>query len=111
MENLQTVATDIKHDLEKPLEFCDKAAKVVASIVDSHAEIKQTLTDLVTKSEALGADITLDVSARGTNLLLDVQTGDDLLAYIQWIRSTLVPQIVATYGAIKADVTDAVPTA
>ena len=107
MEDIQKLVATIDHEIEKPIEFCEKAAKVVGSIIDSHAEIKQTLTDLNSKSEALGADITVSVADKGTNLLLDVQTGTDLLNYVAWIRSTLVPLVVKTYGEIKTDITDA----
>lgn len=93
----------IEADLAKPIQFCEKAFRVIESVVASHTEIKKTLADLISKSEALGADITLDVADRGTNILLDEKTGTDLLNYIAWIRSTLVPVVLKTYTEIKGD--------
>ena len=65
--SINTILVTIEHDIEKPFEFCQKATKVIQTYVDDHAELKQTLTDLISKSETLGAQISVDVADKGSN--------------------------------------------
>ena len=77
---------------------------MVESIVQAKPQLKSVLADLISKSERLGSEASLAVAEKGTSVTLDLATGADLLAYISWVRSTLVPAVLVVYGDLAADV-------
>ena len=102
MDSIEQIAATVGHDLEKPLEFAAKALRVIDTVVKAQPEFKQLLTDLIAKSEALGTEASIDVADRGASITLDIKTAADLLSFVSWVRSALVPVVLQTYGALGA---------
>jgi hypothetical protein len=87
------------------LTWTEKAAAVIATAIADQPELKATLTTLVQKAEAIGADAVSDVAGKGLDLTADAKTVADFEAFLTWIKATLVPQIESIYGQITTDVT------
>ena len=103
MPDLQQVTTDIVHDIEKPLKFITKAAKVLDVAINNQPELKTMLTTLLAKAEALVADGIADFETKGENLTLDGQSLVDLTALIDYLRDATIPEIESIYGQLGAD--------
>jgi hypothetical protein len=110
----KTVLTDVGHVslnvidghyIAEALSFAEKAEAVLATAIKDSPTLKSVLTDLVAKSEALGADAVSVAGADGINLATDAKALADVEAYIAWIRATLVPIVISLYSDLKTDIT------
>jgi hypothetical protein len=93
------------HYIADALTWTEKATAVLETAITDQPELKTTLTTLVTKVEAIGADLVVDATGKGVNLVSDAKTIADVTAFLTWAKGTLVPTIEAIYGQITADVT------
>jgi hypothetical protein len=100
----EKVVEDIGKGIEYPFKFADKAAKVLATIIKDDPEAKIIFTTLTQKCEAIGADVLMDVGAKGLNLIADEGTITALQDLGAYLKGTVIPFIEAAYGTIVADV-------
>lgn len=89
------------------LSWTEKASAVLATAIMEQPTLKATLTDLVNKAEAIGADIVADAAGKGLNLAADAKTLADVEDFFKWFTATVVPLVESIYGELKTDITGA----
>lgn len=89
------------------LSWTEKASAVLATVIKEQPDLKETLTELVSKAETIGADIVADAAGKGLNLASDAKTLADVEDFFKWFSSTVVPLIESVYGELKTDISGA----
>jgi hypothetical protein len=92
------------HYIADALTYTEKAAAVLATAITDQPELKSTLTTLVTKVEAIGADLVVDATGKGLNLASDAATVAAVEDLLSWSKATLVPLIESIWGQLTTDV-------
>lgn len=87
--------------------WTEKAAAVLGTVIKEQPDLKATLTELVSKAEAIGADIVADAAGKGLNLAADAKTLADVEEFFSWFTTTVVPLIESVYGELKTDISGA----
>lgn len=114
MNPLQVVEkglSEVEHGIEFPFKFIGKAAAVISTAIKDQPEIKNAVTVLVEKCDAIGADTMIDVAERGLNLIDDAATVRAVADLGEYLKSTFIPLVEKLYGEIKTDVTSVTESA
>jgi hypothetical protein len=101
---VETVAKDLGHVVLEAVEFPDKAAKVIATVVKEDAPLKAQLLVLINQCKTTLGDGVDAVTQKGLNFAEDEQTVADVIALSKYVTETFVPLIEAVYTQLNQDV-------
>jgi hypothetical protein len=104
-EKCGQVLLDIVEFPVKLITWGEKAEKVLATAIKDQPELKDVLTQIVTRAEAIGGAAVAAAGGDGINLTADATVLADAEQFFLYIKSTLVPIVEAIYGEVKADIT------
>lgn len=105
------IAGDVGHGIEVAVKdvveipkFVVKAAAVLGTAIKDQPEVKNVLTTLVSKAEAITASGALDVSQKGLNLISDAATIALVQDFFTYVKTAVVPMVESIYEDVKSDV-------
>ena len=101
---IETVGKDALAVVEFPFKRTAEFVKVINSAIKDALPVKTAVIDLVKQAEGLIADGAEDVSAKGLNVSEDVQTWEDVQAFIAYLKGTFFPLVATIYTEVASEV-------
>jgi hypothetical protein len=101
--DLKIAVVDTGHAIIKTVEFLPHAVKLLDTAIQDQPKVKEAVIDLIKQAGVVTGDVTIDVTDKGVNLVADLQTLKDIVAFFNYFKSTWVPLIEQLYGEVKAD--------
>jgi len=100
----KVVAEDIGHVFVEAVEFPDKAAKVISTIVKDDAPLKAELIVLLNQCKATLSDGVQAATDKGLDFIQDEKTVVDIDTLAKYVTETIVPAIESVYNELNTDV-------
>lgn len=101
--DIKVAAIDTEKAVVKTVEFLPHAIKLLDTAIADQPQVKQAVVDLIKQAGVVTGDVTIDITDKGINLVADLQTLKDIVAFFDYFKSTWVPLIEKIYGEVKAD--------
>jgi len=98
-----TVAKDIAHGVEYPVEFLVKAERVIASAIQDQPEIKSAVVNRSNQAQGRIADSIGVAAGKGIELAADAKALADAEAFFGYFKSTFIPLVEQIYSEVSAD--------
>lgn len=101
---IETVGKDIGHVIVEGIEFPDKAAKVINTVVKDVPQFKAELLTLITDGKSVLVDAMDAASAKGLNWTEDLSIIAAIEAFAAYFKNTFLPAVEAAYNEVNTDV-------
>lgn len=76
-------------------------ASILGEALEDVPAVKTATVELVRLADVVVADGGVDVATKGTNVVADVQTAEDVRAFFAYFGSTFLPAVETAYKDIK----------
>ena len=101
--DLKIAVIDTEHAIIKTVEFLPHAVKLLNTAIHDQPRVKEAVIDLIKQAGVVTGDVTIDVTDKGINLVADLKTLQDIVAFFDYFKATWVPLIEQLYGEVKTD--------